>query len=76
MARLLARLGEVWRSIWTPRAVREVEDRGLRQTVDALPRPPAGTDPWAGLSEMDQRNRELERRLRDLARLYDRHREG
>lgn len=75
MRRLLARLAAGWRSIWTPRAVRDVEDAGLRQAVDALPEPPRGPDPWAGLAELERRNRDLEGRLRELGRLYDRRRE-
>lgn len=75
MPGLGARLLAVWRSIWTPAAVREVEDDGLRQALRALPRPPRGPDPWAGLEELERRNAALEQRLRDLARLYDRRRE-
>jgi hypothetical protein len=74
--RLLARLAARWRSIWTPRAVREVEDEGLRHAVDALPQPDRWPDPWAGLDEIERRNRDIERRMRELARLYDRRREG
>jgi hypothetical protein len=73
--RLLARLAAGWRSILTPRTVREVEDEGLRRAVDALPPPDRGPDPWAGLAEIDRRNRDLERRMREMARLYDRRRE-
>lgn len=73
--RLLARLAAGWRSIWTPRAVRDVEDAGLQEAVNALPPPADGGDPWAGLDEIERRNRDLERRLREMARLYDRRRE-
>jgi hypothetical protein len=70
------RLLAVWRSIWTPRAAREVEDEGLRRALGGLPPPPpVGPDPWAGLDDLERRNAALERRLRELARLYDRRRE-
>lgn len=75
MCRLLTHLAAVWRSIWTPRAVRDVEDAGLQAAVDALPDPTPAADPWAGLDEIERRNRDLERRMRDMARLYDRRRE-
>lgn len=75
MGRLLARAAGFWRAIWTPRAVRDVEDAGLRAAVDALPDPAPAGDPWAGLDEMERRNRDLERRMRELGRLYGRRRE-
>lgn len=76
MAGLLARLAATWRSIWTPRVVRDLEDTGLRDALDAMPPPPPGDDPWAGLDEAQRRSAALERRTRELARLYDRRREG
>jgi len=75
MERLVARLGEIWRSIWTPPSVRRLEDEGLGQAVAALPEPDSHRDPWEGLDEIERRNRILEQRMRELSRLYGRRRE-
>jgi hypothetical protein len=75
---VLAHLASVWRSIWTPKAAREVEDAGLQHALDAMPEPPPGPDPWAGLREARRRLDDTEARLRYLEgrrRLYERGRE-
>jgi hypothetical protein len=70
-----ARLAAVWRSVWTPKAAREIEDAGLQHALAGMPEPPPASDPWAGLDEAQRRAGALERRSRELARLYDRRRE-
>lgn len=75
MPGLLARFASVWRAIWTPKAARDVEDAGLAAALAGMPVPPPAPDPWAGLDEAQRRSAALERRSRELARLYDRRRE-
>jgi len=72
---LADRLASAWRSIWTPKAAREVEDAGLQHALAGMPVPPPAPDPLAGLAEAERRAAALERRSRELARLYDRRRE-
>jgi hypothetical protein len=78
--RLLARLGGLWRRAWTPKAVREVEDAGPERAVDALlppaPRPADTAREAREVREMRERLERIEHRNRELARLYDRRREG
>lgn len=75
MPGLRARLAAVWRAIWTPKAVRDVETTGLRDALAGMPEPPPAPDPWRGLEEAQRRSADLERRSRELARLYGRRRE-
>ena len=78
MPALADRLASVWRSIWTPKAAREVEDTGLQQALAGMPEPPPAPDPRAGLHEARRRLDDTEARLRYLEgrrRLYERGRE-
>lgn len=81
MARLLARLSAAWRAIWTPKAVRDIEDAGL-DPARSLPAPRPDAEPRQGVDAMrerldaiEQRNRDIAQRNRELARLYARRRE-
>lgn len=70
---LLERLFAMWRSIWTPQSVRDVEEVGLQEAVDALPMPPE-RDPAEErqLRQVQERLDRIEHRNRELARLYRR----
>lgn len=70
-----ARLAALWRSIWTPPAVRAIED-AAPEAGAGLPGPAPGRPPYAGLPEMRDRLERIERRNRELARLYARWRAG
>lgn len=70
---LLERLFAMWRSIWTPRSVRDVEKAGLQEAVDALPLPPDSDQTQERqLRQVRERIDRIENRNRELARLYRR----
>lgn len=61
----------MWRAIWTPRSVRDVEEAGLQEAVDALPLPPDGDQTQERqLRQVRERIDRIENRNRELARLY------
>jgi hypothetical protein len=87
MGNLLAALGEAWRSVWTPKAVREIEDDTKADpkaaTADMEPPPPPVTS-RRQLDAMGERLEQVKRtehelaelRAREMARLFERRREG
>jgi hypothetical protein len=81
---LLEHISGLWRIITTPKIVRDVEDDDPQRAVENLPKP-TPSDPKQDqhirqmrerLSAIEQRNREIEARMRDMGRLYDRRRGG
>lgn len=66
-----------WRGLLTPRSVQEVVDAGPMQAADQLPLPHEDLPrEQRELDKMDQRLNEIEQRNRELARLFQRRREG
>ena len=72
----------LWRMIWTPKTVRDIEDADPDEAARSLPSvPPPVETPGIGqvrrrLDEVEERNRQIEARMRELARYYDRAENG
>lgn len=75
MSGLGARVAAAWRTIWTPRAAREVEDGGAAAVAAGMPVPPPVDDQGAGLAAVRARLDAIEHRNRVQARLAERRRE-
>ena len=75
-------VARLWRLVWTPKAVRDLEDAGPEQVAHTLPdAPPPVEAPGLGavrrrLDEVEERNTQIEARMRELARYYDRAENG
>lgn len=75
-SRLIEAGRSIWKTIWTPKSVREVEEGGAQRVLDTLPPPPRVEDAWHGLGEAQRRNQALEQRMRALAELYGQRQKG
>jgi hypothetical protein len=75
-------ISNLWRMIWTPKVVRDIEDSDPQDEAKNLSDPPPPVESLGlgqmsrRLDDVEARNRQIEERMRELARYYDRAENG